>query len=85
LSDAHRHITTQVASLAKLDAILVRPIIVSFLVAFIINAALASRYFLAVPLVMTVVIALCLAIALGLASRAQTDKPGASSDKPGLV
>jgi hypothetical protein len=59
LSDAHRHITTQVASLAKLDAILVRPIIVSFLVAFIINAALASRYFLAVPLVMTVVIALC--------------------------
>jgi hypothetical protein len=34
---------------------------------------------------MTVVIALCLAIALGLASRAQTDKPGASSDKPGLV
>ena len=73
----------QVASLAKTDAIRVRPIVVSFLVAFIINAALACKYFFAVPVVMSGVIALCLAISLVLASRSQTAVGGASTDKPG--
>jgi hypothetical protein len=59
----------QVASLAKTDAIRVRPIVVSFLVAFIINAALAWKYFFAVPVVMAGVIALCLAVSLVLARR----------------
>src|SRR5260221_5319385 len=52
----------QVASLAKTDAIRVRPIVVSFLVAFIINAALAWKYFFFLPVVMSGVIALCLAV-----------------------
>jgi len=72
----------QVASLAKTDAIRVRPIVVSFLVAFIINAALAWKYFFAVPVVMSGVIALCLTISLVLASRTQTALRGAPSDKP---
>src|SRR5260370_21127744 len=63
----------QVASLAKIDAIRVRPIVASFLVAFIINAALAWKYFFAVPAVMSAVIALCLVLSLVLASRSQTD------------
>ena len=61
----------QVGSLAKNDAILVRPIVVSFLVAFIINAALAWKYFFVVPVVLSGVIALCLTISLVLASRTQ--------------
>ena len=59
----------QVGSLARTDPILVRPIVVSFLVAFIINAALAWKYFFAVPVVMAGVIALCLAVSLVLARR----------------
>ena len=73
----------QVASLAKTDAIRVRPIVVSFLVAFIMNAALAWKYFFAVPVVMSGVIALCLAIALVLASRSQTALRGASTTQLG--
>jgi len=73
----------QVASLAKIDAIRVRPIVVSFLAGFIINAAVSWKYFFVVPVVMAGVIALCLAIALVLASRMQAAQPGASLDKPG--
>jgi hypothetical protein len=72
----------QVASLAKTDAIRIRPIVVSFLVAFFINAALAWKYFFAVPVVMSGVIVLCLAISLVLASRSQTALGGASTNKP---
>jgi hypothetical protein len=73
----------QVASLAKSDAIRVRPVVVSFLVAFVINAALSWKYFFVVPVVMAVIIAICLAIALLLAGRPQAAQQGASSDKPG--
>jgi hypothetical protein len=59
----------QVGSLAKTDAVRVRPIIAAFLVAYIVNAALAWMYFFAVPAVMAAVIALCLVVALVLASR----------------
>ena len=72
----------QVGSLAKTDPILVRPIVVSFLVAFIVNAALSWKYFFIVPVVMSGVIALCLTIALVLASRTQVVPRGPSSDKP---
>jgi hypothetical protein len=73
----------QLASLAKIDAIRVRPIVASFLVGFIINAALSWKYFFIVPVVMAGAIALCLAIALVLASRTQAAQPVASSDKTG--
>jgi hypothetical protein len=61
----------QVASLAKTEPIRVRPIVCSFLVAFIINAVLAWKYFFVVPVVMAGLIALCLAISLVLAGRTQ--------------
>jgi hypothetical protein len=73
----------QVGSLAKTDATLVRPIVVSLLVAFIINTALAWKYFFVVPVVMSGAITLCLTISLVLASRTQAVPRGASPDKPG--
>jgi hypothetical protein len=73
----------QLASLAKTDATRVRPIVASFLVAFIINTALAWKYFFAVPAVMAAVIALCLAGSLVLARRTQAAERGAPSDEPG--
>jgi hypothetical protein len=73
----------QVGSLAKTDALRVRPIVASFLVAFIVNAALAWRYFFAVPAAMAAVIALCLAIALVLASRAKAAQQSVPADEPG--
>lgn len=72
----------QVGSLAKTDAIRVRPIVASFLVAFIVNAALAWKYFFAVPAVMAAVIALCLAIALVLAGRTNAGQHGVPADEP---
>jgi hypothetical protein len=73
----------QVASLAKTDARRIRPIVVSFLVAFVINAGLSWRYFFVVPVVLAGLTAICLAIALALAARPQaaqllSPQPGAS-------
>ncbi len=53
----------QLAGLAK-RGIQVRSIIVSFLAAFLINAALAWKYFFIIPLVMAIAISTCLALAL---------------------
>jgi hypothetical protein len=54
----------QVASIAKTDATRVRPIVVSFLVGFVINVGLSWKYFFIIPVVMAALIAICLAIAL---------------------
>jgi hypothetical protein len=59
----------QMASLAKTDAIRVRPIVVSFLIAFVINAALSWKYFFVVPVVLAGFIAICLAFAFVLTGR----------------
>jgi hypothetical protein len=72
----------QMASLAKTDAIRVRPIVVSFLIAFVINAALSWKYFFAIPVVMASLSAICLAITLVLTGRPQAAERSASSDKP---
>jgi len=72
----------QVGSLAKTDASRVRPIVASFLVAFIVDAALAWKYFFAVPATMAAAIALCLAIALVLASRTKAAEQGVPADVP---
>ncbi len=72
----------QVASLAKADAARVRPIVVSFLVAFAINAALSWKYFFVVPVVMAGLIAICLAIALVLSGRTRAAPRSDPSDKP---
>jgi hypothetical protein len=68
----------QLASLARTDAVRVRAILLSFLVAFVINAALSWRYFFIVPVVLAGAISICLALALALAGRPQA----ALSDKP---
>jgi hypothetical protein len=71
----------QVASLAKTDAIRVRPIVVSFLIAFVVNAALSWKYFFVVPVVLAGLIAACLAFALVLAGRMQAAQPNDSTVK----
>jgi hypothetical protein len=65
----------QVASLAKTEARRVRPIIVSFLIAFVINVALSWKYFFIVPVVLAGLTAICLAIALILTARPQAANP----------
>jgi hypothetical protein len=61
----------QVASLAKTDARRVRAIVVSFLIAFVANAALSWKYFFLIPVVLAGLTAVCLAVALVLAGRTQ--------------
>lgn len=72
----------QVASLAKADAVRARPVVASFLIAFVVNAVLSWKYFFAVPVVMAGLIAICLATALGLARRTQVAQQKIAPDKP---
>jgi hypothetical protein len=72
----------QVASLAKTDARRVRPIVVSFLLAFVVNVVLSWKYFFIVPVVLAGLTAICLAIALILAARPQAAQRSDSADKP---
>ncbi len=66
----------QLGSLAKTDAVRVRPIVVTFLIAFVINLVLSWKYFFIVPVVLAGLIALCLAAALVLGGRAQVTRSG---------
>jgi len=59
----------QLGSLAKTDALRVRPIVASFFVAFIVNTVLARKYFFVLPVVMSVAISVCLALAFVTAGR----------------
>ncbi len=61
----------QLGSLAKTDALRLRPVVASFFVAFIVNAVLAWKYFFAIPLVMSVAISVCLALAFVAAGRSK--------------
>jgi hypothetical protein len=72
----------QVASLAKADARSVRPIVASFLFAFVINVVVSWKYFFVVPVVLGGLIASCLAIALILAARPQAAQRTHSANKP---
>jgi len=53
----------QLASLAKRDAFRVRPIVASFIVAYVFNAIVAWKYFFPVPAVFAAVITICLGLA----------------------
>lgn len=67
----------QLASLAKTDARRVRPIVASFLIAFIINTVLAWKYFFVIPLVTSIAISICLLFAFLTAGRSKpTPAPG---------
>jgi hypothetical protein len=59
----------QLGAIARADALGVRPIVASFLVAFVVNAVPAWRYFFAVPAVLAGTISICLALAFVTANR----------------
>ena len=61
----------QLGSLAKREPALVRAIVVSFLVAFIVNAFLSWKYFFAIPLINAILISVCLALALVFSGRSK--------------
>jgi len=59
----------QLGSLARTGAVQVRPIVASFLVAFVVNAILVWMFFFAVPAVTAAAIAICLGLAFYSAGR----------------
>ncbi len=59
----------QLGSLARTGAVQLRPIVASFLVAFVVNAILAWIFFFAVPAVMAAAIAICLGLAFHAAGK----------------
>ena len=63
----------QLASFAKTDALRLRPMIASFLVAFVVNTVLAWKYFFIIPVVTSGAISLCLALALVTARQRKPD------------
>jgi hypothetical protein len=66
----------QLSSLAKIDASQVRPIVASFFVAFLVNAFFAWKYFFAVPVITTLAISVCLALAFVTAGRTKAAQQG---------
>jgi hypothetical protein len=69
----------QLSSLAKTDALRVRPIVASFFVAFIANAVLSWKYFFAIPVFTAVAISACLAFAFVMAGRGHVAQKGVPS------
>jgi len=59
----------QLGGLAKMDAARLRPIIAVFCLSLFVNAVLSWLYFFAIPVVMAVLIAICLALAFVSAKR----------------
>jgi hypothetical protein len=61
----------QLATIAKVDPVRIRPLIVSFFVASVVSAFLSWKFILAVPAIFCVVIAACLALAFHAAGKEQ--------------
>ena len=61
----------QLGSLAKTEPSRVRAIVVSFLIAFVINAFLSWKYFFIIPIVTATLISVCLALALVFSGRSK--------------
>jgi len=72
----------QLGSLAKTDTNRVRPIITSFFVGSITTSVLAWRYFFILPVIMTVAISMCLALAFVAAGRSNPSQPATPADGP---
>ena len=66
----------QVGSLARTDAMRVRPMVATLFVVFVIDAFLAWKYFFIIPLVNAVAICVCLAVAYFLAVRGNPSPEG---------
>lgn len=52
------------AALARTQSASVRPIVIVFLVAYVVNAYVTWRYFFVLPLVLSIAMVICLALAL---------------------
>src|SRR5216683_2186409 len=59
----------QLGSLAKSDALRLRPVLATFLVGYLGVAVVSYRYFFAGPVITEILIALCLGLAITLASQ----------------
>jgi hypothetical protein len=57
----------QLGSLAKTDALRLRPVLATFLVGYLGVAAVSYRYFFAGPVITEILIALCLGLAIAFA------------------
>ena len=64
----------QLGSLAKTEALRVRPIVASFFLAFVVNTVVAWKYFFAIPMVMSAAISVCLALAFITAGRSKVSQ-----------
>jgi hypothetical protein len=54
----------QLGSLAKADALRLRPVLATFLVGFLAMAVVSYKYFFAGPVITEILIALCLGLAM---------------------
>jgi hypothetical protein len=72
----------QLGSLAKREPSKVRAIIVSFFVAFIVNAFLSWKYFFPIPLIMASLISVCLGLALFFSGRSSGAQTIVESEQP---
>jgi hypothetical protein len=57
----------QLGSLAKTDALRLRPVLATFLVGYLCAAVVSYRYFFAAPVITEILIALCLGMAISSA------------------
>jgi len=60
----------QLGSLAKTDALRLRPVLATFLVGFLGTAMVSYRYFFAAPVITEILISLCLGLAIASARQA---------------
>jgi hypothetical protein len=60
----------QLGSLAKTDALRLRPVLATFLVGYLGAAMVSSRYFFAAPVITEILISLCLGFAIASARQA---------------
>jgi len=61
----------QLGSLAKIDAVRLRPVLATFLIGYLCAAVVSYRYFFAAPVITETLIALCLGLAIVFARDAR--------------
>jgi hypothetical protein len=66
----------QLSSLAKTDALRLRPVLATFLVGYLGFAVVSYRYFFAAPVITEILIALCLGLAIVSANQTATSGVG---------
>jgi hypothetical protein len=64
----------QLGSLAKIDALRLRPLLATFLVGYLGAAVVSYRYFFAAPVITEILIALCLGLAIAFVKETATSR-----------